>query len=70
MNGIIYITWLRQSYYVFTAQLKFNAHIYNISEDRYNVVKLSPHMFTAYFKYVSWFNLIMLRIQLKRIFNE
>ena len=39
---IIYITW---SYYVFTAQLKFNVHIYKINENIYNVVKLSPHIF-------------------------
>ena len=27
--------------------VKFDIHIYKISEDSYNVVKLSPHMFTA-----------------------
>jgi len=44
---VIYITWLRQSCYVFTTQWKFNVHIYKISKDRYNVVKLSPHMLTS-----------------------
>ena len=31
----ILITWLGQSCYVFTAQLKFNVHIYKICEDIY-----------------------------------
>ena len=44
---VIYITWLRQSYYVFTPQLKFYVRIYKISKNRYNAVKLSPHMFIA-----------------------
>ena len=44
---VIYITWLRQSYYIFTAELKFNVRIYKISMNRYKVVKLSPQMFIA-----------------------
>ena len=32
--AIFYITWLRESYYVFTAQLKFKVHIYKISQSR------------------------------------
>ena len=42
-----YITWLRQSYYVFNAQLKFTVRIHKIRENRYNAVKLSLHMFIA-----------------------
>ena len=30
--------------------LPHNVHIYKISEDRFNIVKLSPHIFTAQFK--------------------
>jgi len=44
---VIYITWFRQSRYIFTAQLKFNVSIYKICKDRYNIVKLSSRMFTA-----------------------
>ena len=33
---VIYITWLRQSCYIFTAQLKFNVRIYKIGEERYD----------------------------------
>ena len=39
----ILIIWLGQSCYIFTAQLKFNVHIYKSSKDIYNLVKLSPH---------------------------
>ena len=45
--AVIYVSWLRQSCYVFTEQLKLNVRIYKVSKDRYNVVKLSLHMFTA-----------------------
>jgi len=31
----------------------FNVGIYKISEDRYNVVKLSPHMFTVECTYLE-----------------
>ena len=44
---VIYIPWLRQSCYIFTAQLECNVPSYKISKDRYNVVKLSPHMYIA-----------------------
>ena len=44
---VMYITWLRQSYYIFIAQLKFDVSIYKIRENRYNAVKLSPYMFIA-----------------------
>jgi len=32
---------------VYTTQLKFNVRHYKISKNKYNVVKLSPHMFMA-----------------------
>ena len=38
---------------LFTAQLQFNVRIYKINKDRYNAVKLCPHMFTAKFKYIT-----------------
>ena len=44
IGAITIPTW---SCYVFTTQLKFNIRFYKISEDRYNIVKLSPHMFTV-----------------------
>ena len=56
--------------YIYILQLKFNVHIYKIRENRYNAVKLSPHMFIALFKYVALFKLIMQSIQWKHSFNE
>ena len=40
-----YITWLKQLYNVFTTQWMLNVCMYKISQNRYTLVNLSPHMF-------------------------
>ena len=43
----LYFRYLMLQVIVNWRNYKFNLRIYKISKDRYNVVKLSPHMFKA-----------------------
>ena len=47
LNQLLYFRYLMLQVNVNWRKNKFNVHIDKISEDRYNVVKLSIHMFTA-----------------------